>query len=190
MRSLEIALGPKIELPDHGPLADRPVVDVVADQVARLPGAEGQIDEIAREAEDLVAECEAPRRDFYPIVEQLLIPGQFLQAEYVSAPVDFVEQLKRGDACVRSGVAAPAADQRHEDAGAGQAQALLQVELSLQGDLSGLLGVLAQAAREVHDRFVDAGERNQDAEIVQLRADARPFAEKIGRGCEIIGRQR
>jgi len=66
----------------------------------------------------------------------------------------------------------------------------LQVELSLQGDLSGLLGVLAQAAREVHDRFVDAGERHRDAEIAKLRADARPFAEKIWRGREIIRWQR
>jgi porin len=39
-----------------GPLADRPVVDVIAHQVARLPGAEGQIDEVARETEKLVAE--------------------------------------------------------------------------------------------------------------------------------------
>jgi hypothetical protein len=58
--------------------------------------------------------------------------------------------------------------------------------LSLQGDLSCLLGVLAQAAREVHDRFVDAGQRNLDAEVGQLRADAWPFTEKIWRGREVI----
>ena len=43
---------------------------------------------------------------------------------------------------------------------------------------------------EVHDRFVDAGQRDLDAEVAQLRADAWPFAEKIWRRGEIIRRQR
>ena len=131
-----------------------------------------------------------PDGDFDPVVEQLLVPGQFLEPEDVAAPVDFVEQLKRRDASVGSGVPAPATDQRYEDARPGQAQTLLQVELSLQGDLSGFLRVLTQTAGQVHDCFVDAGQRRLDAEIAELRADARPFAEKIWRGCEIVGRQR
>jgi hypothetical protein len=56
--------------------------------------------------------------------------------------------------------------------------------------LPGFLGDAAIATRKVHHRFVDAGDRHIDAEIVQLRADARPFAEKMGRGREIVGRQR
>ena len=66
----------------------------------------------------------------------------------------------------------------------------MQVEFGLKRDLPGFLGYAALAAGEVHDRFVDAGQRDLNAEIVQLRADAWPFAEKMGRGREIIGRQR
>ena len=76
------------------------------------------------------------------------------------------------------------------NASALETQTLLQVEFGLQGDLPGLLGDAALAAGEVHHRFVDAGDRDIDAEIAQLRADAWPFAEKMRRGREIIGRQR
>jgi hypothetical protein len=62
--------------------------------------------------------------------------------------------------------------------------------LGLQGDLPSLLGYAAVAAGEVHHRFVDAGDRDLDAEIVQLRADPGPFAEKMWCGREIIGRKR
>ena len=163
---------------------------LVATFGARLPGAEGQIDEVAREAEKLVAEGEAPGGDFDPVVEQLLIPGELLKPDDIAASVDFVEELQRGDAGVHSGVPTPAIDQRHQEPGAGQAQTLLQVEFGLQRDLPGLLSVLAQAAGEIQHRFVDAGERHLDAKIVELRADGWPFAEKIWRRREIVRRQR
>ncbi len=88
------------------------------------------------------------------------------------------------------GVPAPAIHQRDLEARALQAQTFLQVELGLKRDLPGLLGYAAFAAGEVQDRFVDAGQRDLNAEIVELGADAWPFAEKMGRGGEIIGRQR
>ena len=187
---LEITLRSEIHLGHGGPLADWPVVDVVAHEVARLPGAKGQIDEIARVGEKLVAEREAADCGLEPVVEPFLIPGELLQPEDVAAPEDFVEQLKRRDAGVRGGVSAPAIHQRHQEPGALETQTLLQVEFGLQGDLPSLLGYAALAAGEVHHRFVDAGDRDIDAEIAQLRADAWPFAEKMWRGREIIGRQR
>ena len=112
---LEIALGPEIHLGHGGPLADWPVVDVVAHKVARLPGAKGQIDEIARVGEKLVAEREAADCGLEPVVEPFLIPGELLKAEDVAAPVDFVEQLQRRDARVGRGVPAPAIDKRDQE---------------------------------------------------------------------------
>src|ERR1700722_8495543 len=44
---LDIALGPEIHPCHGGPLADGPIVDVIARDVAGLAWTEGQIDEIA-----------------------------------------------------------------------------------------------------------------------------------------------
>ena len=71
-----------------------------------------------------------------------------------------------------------------------ETEALLQVEFGLKRDLPSLLGYPALAAGEVQHRFVDAGDRDIDAEIAQLRADAWPFAKKMWRGREIICGQR
>jgi len=71
-------------------------------------------------------------RGFDTAAEPHLVPGKLLQADDVAAPEDFVEQLQRRDARVRSGVAAPAIDQGRQDPCALKTQALLQVELGLR----------------------------------------------------------
>src|SRR5262249_32390758 len=97
---LQLQVRRQIEFHDACPLADGPVIDVAALDVAWLAAAERQVHEIALLKEEVGTNGETAAFEFKPAVEKFLVVRQVDEAQDIATAKNLVGELERGNVFV------------------------------------------------------------------------------------------
>ncbi|MFZ0127396.1 MAG: hypothetical protein WAL48_24780 [Xanthobacteraceae bacterium] len=158
-------------------MADRPVEDVVADQVADVCAAKREVLIVTAERREISAHRHSAGFQADEIVQVVLVVPELRQAGGLAAPPHFLNKLKRVELRVGDQVAAGAFGERDLKNCVLHAEQALEIERRSGLRLIGVAGPAFDAALGVGPELVRVSELKINALFVEARAQAAPIAE-------------